>query len=387
LIPYGKQSLDQSDIDSVVDVLNSDFLTTGPKVVEFEKKISNYCDAKYALSFNSATSALHIACLSIGISEGDIVWTSPISFVASSNCALYCGATVDFVDINLETYNICPLMLKEKLIRANKANALPKALIVVHMCGNPSDMESIKTLSDEFGFFIIEDASHAMGAKYKDDFIGSCKYSDLAVFSFHPVKMITTGEGGAITTNCKDIAEKSSLLRTHGITRDKNIQLYNEDSDDWYYEQHELGYNYRLNDIQAALGISQLGKLNDFVDARNKIALNYNQSLPKDIFNLPIIEKNDTSSFHLYVVKVNQELGSSARSELHKFLKEKNIITNVHYIPIYRQPYYRDMGFDKSYFPNSEQYFASCLSLPIFPNLTDEMFQKVIEEINNFFSK
>ena len=385
MIPYGKQTIDQSDIDSVVEVLNSDFLTTGPKVPEFEKNISSYVGAKYTLAFNSATSALHIACMSLGIKKGDILWTSPISFVASSNCALYCGADIDFVDISLKTYNICPIKLRSKLQIASKSNSLPKALIVVHMCGYASHMKEIKDLADEFGFYIIEDASHALGGKYKDSFIGSCKYSDLAVFSFHPVKMITTGEGGAVSTNDRNIADKCKLLRTHGITREKEYLKFNDNDGGWYYEQLELGYNYRLTDIQAALGLSQLKRLDSFVESRNNIALQYEKSLPKSYLHLPEIDKQSLSSFHLYVVRIKEDLGLHTRDRLYDYLKSKKIITNVHYIPIYRQPFYRDMGYKIKDFPDSELYYKTCLSLPIFPAFSKEMFNSVIEEINNFF--
>jgi UDP-4-amino-4,6-dideoxy-N-acetyl-beta-L-altrosamine transaminase len=271
MIPYGKQDISQEDIESVVEVLQSDFLTQGPKVPMFEKALSDYTSASFALAMNSATSALHIACLALGVGKGDIVWTTPITFVASANCALYCGAQIDFVDIDKDTYNLSPVELERKLIEAKKNNKLPKVVIVVHLCGQPCDMKAINVLSKEYGFSLIEDASHAIGGEYRNEKIGNCRYSDITVFSFHPVKIITTAEGGAALTNCKDLADKMSLFRSHGITRDHRL-MEGEPHGDWYYQQIALGYNYRMTELQAALGVSQMKRLDEFVSARHKLA-------------------------------------------------------------------------------------------------------------------
>ena len=332
-IPYGKQNINQEDIDHVVSVLKSDFITQGPAIKKFEQDIENYTGAKYSSAVNSATSALHISCLALGVKQGDIVWTSPNSFVASSNSALYCGAKVDFIDIDPKTYNICPLILAEKLQRAKKLNILPKVIIAVHFAGQSCDMQEIKNLSEKYNFKIIEDASHAVGGSYQNNKIGYCKFSDITVFSFHPVKIITTGEGGIALTNNKEIYKKLLLFRSHGITRDKE-QLINQDGP-WFYEQQELGFNYRMTDIQAALGSSQLKRVDKFIKKRHQIAERYNQALKNLPINIPYQAIEQISAFHLYVITLRDE---KHRTELFNYLRKNGILVNIHYIPIHTQP-------------------------------------------------
>ena len=319
MIPYGKQSISKKDIDSVVDVLNSDFLTQGPMVPIFEEKISTYVGSKFSSAFNSATSALHGACLSLGLSDKDILWTSAISFVASSNCGLYCGAEIDFVDIDPKTFNICPNELAKKLIFAKKTDSLPKILVVVHMCGQSADMQRIHQICKEYNIKIIEDASHAIGGAYQNNKVGSCKYSDITVFSFHPVKIITTGEGGIACTNSPELKNGLDLSRTHGITKEKS-KLYSDLDENWFYEQHTLGYNYRMTDIVAALGISQLERVDDFVNKRNKLALRYNDLLSESPIILPHIIDESHSSFHLYVILIDESKTALKRKELYNHL-------------------------------------------------------------------
>lgn len=362
MIPYGKQDINQQDIDRVVSVLKSDFITQGKMIDTFEEEICKKVDSNYAIAVNSATSALHLACRALGVGKGDLVWTSPISFVASANCALYCQADIDFIDIDRKTINISITCLKKKLEyhRLNNLN-LPKVIIVVHMAGHSADMLSIKALADEYGFYVIEDASHAIGSQYMGEPVGCCQYSDIAVFSFHPVKIVTTGEGGVLTTNRRDINQKLRLLRSHGITRD--IQGTKEA---WYYEQIELGYNYRLTDIQAALGYSQLSRLNEFVLERRKKARYYTESLSSLDLTLPNNEQLEYASWHLYII----QLESNDRSTVFNSLREKGIGVNVHYIPIYNQPYYQKLGFSEGYCPEAERYYERAISLPLFPSLS-----------------
>ena len=384
MIPYGRQSISEEDINLVKSVLESDFLTQGPFVPKFEEEIALITGAKYCIAANSATSCLHLGCLSLGIGRGDIVWTSPISFVASSNAALYCGATVDFVDIDEKTFNICPETLEQKLKEAESKNSLPKLLIVVHMCGNPADMRAINKLSIKYGFKIMEDASHAIGSSIDNIKTGSCKYSDLCVFSFHPVKIITTGEGGAITTNNKVLSERMQLFRSHGITRD-SYKLQNKDEGPWFYEQHHLGYNYRLTDIQAALGLSQLKQLDNFVKRRNSIARLYTKSLAGLPIYLQEIPKENYSSYHLFVMVLDSALTSKQRIDLFEHLHNDKISANVHYIPIHLQPYYVSLGFKRGDFLKSEKYYTNAITVPIFPSMTSEMFDQVKNSIHSFF--
>lgn len=378
IIPYGKQTIDQEDIDSVISVLKSDFLTQGPVVINFEKEIARFVNSKYSIAVNSATSALHITCLALGLKKGDLVWTSPISFVASSNCALYCGADVDFVDIDPVTYNISTIELEKKLILAQKQNKLPKIVIPVHLAGQSCDMEKIHALSLIYGFKIIEDASHAIGGKYKGENIGNCSYSDATIFSFHPVKIITTGEGGAVVTNNEELCGKIQQLRSHGITR--NPQEMSKPIDGpWYYEQIDLGYNYRMTDLQAALGITQLGKIAKFVKRRHQIAALYNKLLVNSGLVLPKQMAFGLSSFHLYIIRI--PLSSNlVRRELFERLRANGILVNLHYIPIYRHPYYsRKYNFNSKDFPEAEKYYAEAISLPIYYDLKDSEIQKIVK--------
>lgn len=364
MIFYGKQSINQDDVDAVVDVLKSDFLTQGPKVVEFENDLANYCEAKYAKAVNNGTAALHLAYLAIGLEQGDIVWTTPNTFVATANAVLYCGATVDFVDIDPKTYNLSIYHLKEKLIQAKKDNKLPKLVVPVHYSGQSCEMKAIWELSKEYGFKVIEDACHALGGEYFNKKVGSCEYSDMAVFSFHPVKMITTGEGGAITTNNEQLNEKIELLRSHGIIKDAT-KFVNQSDGDWYYEQQALGFNYRLTDMQAALGISQLKRLDSFVARRRGIVKQYFDKLDNSV--LPYQHPDTNSSWHLFVIKTNN------RKETYNKLKEKGVITQVHYIPVNTQPFY-----NKESLKNSADFYQHCLSLPIYADLNNNEQSKVI---------
>ena len=347
-IPYSCQNIDLDDKKAVLSVLESEYLTQGPVVSDFEDSLAKYTGAKFGCVVNSATSALHISCLALGLGDGDIAWTSPISFVASANCVLYCGAKIDFVDINPDSFNICADKLEEKLIRSQKLDILPKVLIVVHMCGQPATMSKIKRLSEKYGFKIVEDASHAIGATYNDRKVGCCIYSDLTVFSFHPVKIITSGEGGAIVSNDSELAEKVKLFRSHGITREKD-KLKCTDMPNWFYEQQLLGFNYRMTDIAAALGLSQLAKVDNFVKKRNVIAERYSSLLNNFPIKLPKIFYDRTSSFHLYVVRVKSGSAKFNRDALYNHLSNMSIGVNVHYYPIYKQPYYKKLGFDLYY--------------------------------------
>jgi UDP-4-amino-4,6-dideoxy-N-acetyl-beta-L-altrosamine transaminase len=379
MIPYGRQDITESDIDAVLKVLRSDFLTQGPQVPIFEEKLANYSGASYAVAVNSATSALHIACLSLGLGEGDLLWTSPITFVASANCALYCGATIDFVDIDPKTNNMCPKALEKKLVEAKRVGRLPKILIPVHFSGSSCDMESIWSLAKRFGFRIIEDASHALGARYQSLPVGNCRYSDITVFSFHPVKIITTGEGGAALTNEASLAKRMSLLRSHGITRN-NDEMSRIPDGPWYYEQIDLGFNYRLTDFQAALGVSQLDRLGANVARRHEIAKKYDKLLD----NLPIktpSQDSHYSALHLYVIRLDTKNIRQSHQEVFQALRDEGIGVNVHYIPVHLQPYYRDMGFKAGDFPEAEKYYSEAISLPIYPTLTEENQIKVVEAL------
>ena len=377
MIPYGKQDINQADIEAVIAVLKSDFLTQGPQVPLFEKNISNYCDAQYGVAVNSATSALHIACLALGLGKGDWLWTSPNSFVASANCGLYCGAKVDFVDIDPKTYNLSVEKLKKKLIQAKEDSKLPKIVVPVHFAGQSSDMQSIHKLSKEFGFKIIEDASHAIGGKYQDKPIGGCQYSDITVFSFHPVKIITTAEGGLATTNKKNLAEKMQLFRAHGITRDPNLMTKETDGG-WYYQQVELGFNYRMNDLQAALGITQMKRLDKFIAIRHSLKKRYDELL-KDLPLITPVQSSDSySSLHLYPIQLKLEQISKSHNEIFDELRQSGVGVNLHYIPIHMQPYFENMGFKKGDFPIAEDYYTRVISVPIYQNLIFETQDKVV---------
>ena len=351
MIPYGKQDITQQDIDAVVDVLKSDFLTQGPQVPLFEKSIKDVAKAKYALAVNSATSALHIACLALDVGKGDVVWTTPITFVASANCALYCGADIDFVDINGDTYNLCAVKLEQKLVHA-KANdlPLPKVVIPVHLCGQPCEMDKIHKLGTEYGFSIIEDASHAIGGKYKNKPIGNCEYSDITIFSFHPVKIVTTAEGGVATTNNQALAQKMELLRSHGITRDASL-MTEKSHGGWYYEQIDLGFNYRMTEMQAALGVSPISRLHDFVAKRNELAARYDELLK----NLPLITPlqidDSYSGRHLYVIRLKLDKIKLSHQQVFTELRSLCIGFILHYLPGHTQPYYQKIGFKKGQFP------------------------------------
>ncbi len=381
MIPYGRQDINQADIDAVVDVLRSDFLTQGPAVPAFEDAVASYCKVRNAVAVNSATSALHIACLALGVGQGDLVWTTPITFVASANCALYCGADVDFVDIDLRSYNMCPLRLAEKLAEAKTANRLPKVVIPVHLSGQSCDMEAIHTLSLQYGFKIIEDASHAIGGRYKGEPVGTCRYSDITVFSFHPVKIITTAEGGMAVTNNAHLDQRMRLLRSHGITRDEE-EMTHPSHGPWYYQQVELGLNYRLTDLQAVLGLSQMKRLDNFVSARHMLVDRYNRLLQ----DLPVITPwqlpESHSGLHLYVIRLNLAKISNSHLNIFEYLRGKGIGVNLHYIPVYRHPYYTKLGFVKGYCPNSELYYDSAISLPLYPGLSEAMQDSVVTALN-----
>ncbi len=377
MIPYGRQDITQDDIDAVKEVLKSDFLTQGPQVPKFETMVSDYCGSKYAIAVSSATSALHIACQALGLSKGDWLWTSPITFVASANCARYCGAKVDFIDIDPDTYNLCPQALEKKLIEAKKKGCLPKIVIPVHLSGQSCDMKSIHALSQLYGFKIIEDASHSVGSSYLDNPVGGCQYSDVTVFSFHPVKIITTAEGGMALTNNSKLADSMSMLRSHGITRNPE-HMTKEPDGDWYYQQLDLGYNYRMNDIQAALGISQFKRIDTIVSRRHTLADRYNKLLQDLPIKTPFQSSHSYSSFHLYIILLNE---ATKHKQLFSDLRKKDIGVNLHYIPIYRQPYYSSKNLDYNNFPISELYYSSAISIPLYSSLSEDDQDKVVEAI------
>jgi len=378
-IPYGTQNINSNDIKEVISVLKSEFLTQGPLVTKFEEQIVNYCKAKHATVVNSATSALHIACLSLGLKKGDLLWTSPNTFVASANCAIYCNADIDFVDIDIETRNISIEALEEKLSIAEKNNKLPKIIVPVHFGGNSCDMIRIKKLSQIYGFKIIEDASHAIGAEYKGSKVGSCKYSDITIFSFHPVKIITTGEGGAATTNSKLLNDKMNLLRSHGITRDKT-KFIGKTDEEWAYQQLTVGFNYRMTDIQAALGISQMSRLDNFIDKRNYLAKIYNSLLKGNDLSLARVDSENKSSMHLYTVLFRNK---KKRDSIYRKMIKENIGVNIHYIPVHTQPFFREIGFKRGMFPKSEEYYSKTLTLPLHTKLTKKDMTRICKIIIN----
>lgn len=379
MIPYGKQDINQSDIDAVIEVLTSDFLTQGPKVPAFEQAIVKYCSAKHAVAVNSATSALHIACLALGIVKDDIVWTTPISFVASANCALYCGAKIDFVDIDITTGNLSIESLTKKLIEAKEKNSLPKVVIPVHLAGLSCDMEAIRDLAIKYNFKIIEDASHAVGGSYQNSKIGCGQYSDITVFSFHPVKIITSAEGGMALTNDAEIADRLRLYRSHGIVA-KQEHMTEESHGPWYYQQIELGFNYRMTDIQAALGLSQLKRIDEFIKKRNELAKKYDIAFKNTKITTLSPKNNTVSAYHLYLILL-PEIDRDIHKKVVIALRNKNICAHVHYIPIYLQPYYKKLGFKPTSFPHSEEYYSRAISIPLFPQLTDKDQNYIIRTI------
>ena len=382
MIPYGKQEITQQDIDAVVDVLKSDFLTQGPQVPAFESSLTGFTGAKHALAVNSATSALHIACLSLGLGNGDRLWTTPVTFVASANCGLYCGAEVDFVDIDAATYNLCPVKLEEKLVQAKALGKLPKVLVAVHLCGQPCDMSAISKLAQEYNFKVIEDASHAIGGDYLGTQIGSCKYSDITVFSFHPVKIVTTAEGGAALTNDATLSEKMNLFRSHGVTRDPNLMV-GESHGGWYYQQVELGYNYRMTELQAALGVSQMTRLSEFVAARHVLAKRYNDQLSELPITLPYQLPETYSGLHLYVIRLQLDKITKTHKQVFDALRESSIGVNLHYIPVHMQPYYQNMGFNIGDYPAAENYYQEAISLPMFHLMSIEQQDEVVSVLSN----
>ena len=372
-IPYGKQDISQDDIDAVVNVLQSDFLTQGPQVPAFEKSVSDRVNARFSVAANSATSALHIACMALELGPGDILWTVPTSFVASANCALYCGAKVDFVDIDRRTYTMCPEALEAKLKVADRAGNLPKIIVPVHLCGQSADMAKISELAKRFGIKVIEDASHSIGATHEVYPVGDCRYSDITVFSFHPVKIITTAEGGVATTNDAKIARSMELARSHGITRDPK-ELSRKSDGPWYYEQIGLGYNYRLTDVQAALGFSQMRRLDKFLARRRELADRYNQRLENFSVTVPYQRADTNSSWHLYVIRVD----ASVRQRIFERMRSCGIGVNLHYIPIHTQPYYRELGFEWGQFPESESYYSEAISIPLYAGLSNADQNRVV---------
>lgn len=382
MIPYGRQDISEADIQAVVDVLRSDFLTQGPQVPAFELAVKTYCGAQHAVAVNSATSALHLACTALGVGPGDIVWTSPISFVASANCALYCGASVDFVDIDPRTYNLGLDALAAKLERAEREGKLPKVIIPVHLAGQSCDMAGIHALGQRYGFKIIEDASHAVGGRYLGEKIGNCRYSDIAVFSFHPVKIITTGEGGMALTNDPVIANRLTRLRSHGITR-VPAEMTQLPDGPWYYQQLELGFNYRMTDIQAALGLSQLQRLDEFVTRRQMIAQRYDELLSDYWVTTPWQNPDASSAFHLYIIRLKRDRIHHGQRDIFERLRSFGILVNLHYIPIYRHPFFQRIGFDRMEFLEAEKYYAEAISLPIFPALTDAQQAEVVERLKS----
>jgi UDP-4-amino-4,6-dideoxy-N-acetyl-beta-L-altrosamine transaminase len=384
MIPYGRQDITQSDIDAVVEVLKSDFLTQGPKVPLFEQTVAAKVGAKHALATNSATSALHVACLALGLGSGDWLWTSPITFVASANCGLYCGAKVDFVDINPRTYNLCPKAFEQKLIQAENNGTLPKVLVAVHLSGQPCDMAAFHSLSQRYGFKIIEDASHAIGGKYQGEPIGNCHYSDITVFSFHPVKIITTAEGGLALTNDVALAEKMDLLRSHGITREPHLMTHTPDGP-WYYQQVALGYNYRMTELQAALGISQMARLDDYVARRHQLAERYEAALKNLPLTLPWQHPDSYSGWHLYIIRLQLDKISKTHRQVFEELREQGIGVNMHYIPVHTQPYYQQTGFNQGDFPEAESYYKEAFSLPLYPALTEADQDHVIQVLTEVF--
>lgn len=386
MIPYGRQDITQADVDAVVAVLQSDYLTQGPAVPRFEQIVRTHVGAKHGLAVNSATSALHIACLALGLGPGDWLWTTPVTFVASANCGLYCGAQVDFVDIDPQTYNLCPIALESKLQKAKQEGKLPKVVVPVHLCGQPCNMEAIHTLALKYGFKIIEDASHAIGGKYQGEFIGNCRYSDITVFSFHPVKIITTAEGGMAMTNSDELAHQMALLRSHGITRDAKYMTHEPDGP-WYYQQVGLGFNYRMTELQAALGVSQMDRLDAYVSRRHELAKRYDQLLKDLPITTPWQHPDSYSGLHLYVIRLQLHKISKNHRQVFEALRDQGIGVNLHYIPVHTQPHYQQMGFKERDFPQSERYYAEAISLPMYQTLSDSQQNEVTAVLHKVLLK
>ena len=378
MIPYGRQDIDRSDIAAVVRVLESDWLTQGPDVEEFEAALAGLCGAAHVVAANSATSALHLACMALDLGPGGLLWTTPITFVASANCGRYCGADVDFVDIDPDTYNLSVDALAQKLEEADRAGRLPDVVVPVHFAGQSCDMEGIGALAERYGFRVLEDASHAVGGSYRGEPVGACTYSDAAVFSFHPVKIVTTGEGGAVATQDAGIAERVARLRTHGITRDP--ALLERPAGGWYYEQIELGWNYRMTCIQAALGTSQLRRLAAFLARREQLVARYDRALGRLPVTTPRVRDDVRSAWHLYVVRIRPDAGVD-RATVFARMREAGIGVNVHYIPVHLQPYYRALGFRAGDFPQAERYYEEALTLPLYPGLTDAEQDSVVHAL------
>lgn len=377
MIPYGRQEVTQDDVDAVVAVLRSDWLTQGPMVPRFEQTVATQCGAAYAVAVSSATAALHLACLALDLGPGDWLWTSPITFVASANCGLYCGAQVDFVDIDPATWNLCPKALESKLLLAERVGRLPKVVVPVHLAGEPCDMPAIHALAQRFGFRIIEDASHAIGARCGAEPVGNCHYSDITVFSFHPVKLITTGEGGMATTNDRALADRMALLRSHGITRDP-AHMQRVPDGPWYYEQQALGFNYRMTDIQAALGLSQLARLGDYIAQRHALAGRYRALLAK----LPLVfqhhEVSHHSALHLFIVRLQLDRVEVSHRAVFESMRQQGIGVNLHYIPVPLQPHYQRLGCTVNDLSCAQRYYAEAISLPLYPALTPEQQDAVV---------
>ena len=387
MIPYGRQDITQADIDAVVEVLRSDFLTQGPAVPMFEQTVASYCGAQHAVAANSSTSALHIACMALELGPDDWLWTSPNTFVASSNCGLYCGAQVDFVDIDPRTYNLCQLTLERKLIVAEREGRLPKVVVPVHLCGQSCDMLAIHELAQRFGFKIIEDASHAIGGKYKNEAIGNCRYSDITVFSFHPVKIITTGEGGMALTNDPELANRMVRNRSHGITSDVDQMQARPVNEIWNYQQISLGFNYRMTDIQAALGVSQMARLDEFVNKRRRIAKRYDEALAGFPLLTPWQHPDSYSSYHLYPIRLKLGEIEKTQRQVYDALHAAGILANLHYIPVYRQPFYETMGFTAGYCQNAEQYHREEISIPMYPAMSAAQQDKVIQVLSRILAR
>ena len=379
MIYYGRQNINEEDIQAVEAVLRSDFLTQGPAIGRFEQRVAAYCGAKYAVAVTNATSALHIACKAAGLGSGNSLWTTPITFVASANCGRYCGADVDFVDIDDKTYDLSADELEKKLL---SSSIKPKIVVPVHLCGQSCDMERISALAKQYGFTVIEDASHAIGATYKDTKVGCCKYSDMTVFSFHPVKIITTAEGGMVLTNDKDLYEKLVLFRSHGITREPELMTHEADGP-WYYQQVDLGFNYRMTDMQAALGYSQMDRLEEFVARRRYLAKRYDTLLQDLPLRVPEQSPDTNSSWHIYVVRLDLSKVKKSKREIFAEMKKRGIVLNLHYIPVHTQPYYQELGFKQGDFPVSEQYYKEAFTLPLYYNLTDIQQDEVVRALKD----
>ncbi len=380
MIPYGRQEISEADIQAVVDVLRSDFLTQGPAVPRFEQVIASRMNAKHAVAVNSATSALHIACLALELGPGDRLWTVPNTFVASANCGRHSGADVDFVDIDPLTWNMSVPKLREKLAVAKKNGRLPKVLVPVHFAGQPTEQEAIWELGREYSFHVLEDASHAIGASRNGEPVGSCRWSDITVFSFHPVKIITTGEGGMALTNEDTLAERMAMLRSHGITREDR-RFVKPPSGPWYYEQQMLGYNYRMTDIQAALGRSQLGRLDEFIERRNALARRYDRALEGLPLQLPTVQTGNRSAFHLYVVRLRRDGTAKTQRQVFDGLRQRGIGVNLHFLPVHLQPYFRELGFAPGQFPESEAYGETAITLPLYASLTEHEQDQVVSAL------